>query len=234
MNDTSTDIGLMAFWADIDPDYLLRYQQWHNCEHMPERVAIPGFREGRRYRSMADEPHFLMFYETESTGVLASPAYLAALNAPTDWTREALTHFRKPVRGIYTHLATVGTAGQFTAPYMITLRFDLSDGGENKYTTRWAQAVADHDSVTRVRLWRADAVVSNLATSERKIYGGGPGKQGYLAMVELAVPMVGIGDPLLAGDAAVKGVVARENDERGDYWLENSYLGSVAELEGAK
>src|ERR1700709_1545586 len=129
MNDAGADIGLMAFWADIDPDYVLRYQQWHNCEHMPERVAIPGFREGRRYRSMTSEPHFLMFYETDNTGVLASPAYMAALNAPTDWTREALPHFRKPVRSIYTHFATAGKAGQFTAPYMTTLRFDLPDGG---------------------------------------------------------------------------------------------------------
>ena len=86
--------------------------------------------------------------------------------------------------------------------------------------------------VTRVRLWRADAAVSNLATSERKIYGGGPGKQAYLAMVEMALPLDGIADPLLAGDAAVKGAVVRENDERGNYWLENSYLGSVA-MQGA-
>ena len=42
--------GLMAFWSDIDDDYVLRYQEWHNCEHVPERVAIPGFLRGRRYR----------------------------------------------------------------------------------------------------------------------------------------------------------------------------------------
>jgi hypothetical protein len=28
--------GLMAFWSDIDAEYVLRYQQWHNCEHIPE------------------------------------------------------------------------------------------------------------------------------------------------------------------------------------------------------
>ena len=35
--------GLMAFWADIEPTQLNRYQQWHNCEHIPERVSIPDF-----------------------------------------------------------------------------------------------------------------------------------------------------------------------------------------------
>jgi hypothetical protein len=38
--------GLLAFWADIDSDYVLRFQQWHNCEHMPERLSIPGFLGG--------------------------------------------------------------------------------------------------------------------------------------------------------------------------------------------
>ena len=38
--------GLMAFWADIDRDYESRFLEWHNCEHMPERVSVPGFREG--------------------------------------------------------------------------------------------------------------------------------------------------------------------------------------------
>ena len=44
--------GLMAFWADIDTDYEMRFLEWHNCEHMPERVSVPGFCEGRRYRGI--------------------------------------------------------------------------------------------------------------------------------------------------------------------------------------
>jgi hypothetical protein len=42
--------GLMVFWADIDADYLPRFQEWHNTEHIPERISIPGFNVGRRYR----------------------------------------------------------------------------------------------------------------------------------------------------------------------------------------
>ena len=47
--------GLMAFWADIDPDYEMRFLEWHNCEHMPERVSVPGFCEGRRYRGIDND-----------------------------------------------------------------------------------------------------------------------------------------------------------------------------------
>ena len=45
--------GLMVFWARIEPQNWLEYQQWHNCQHIPERVSIEGFHAGRRYRSAA-------------------------------------------------------------------------------------------------------------------------------------------------------------------------------------
>lgn len=215
---TVPGLGLMAFWSDIDPDYVLRYQQWHNCEHIPERVGIPGFREGRRYRAIGDAPHFLMFYETDATSVLASDAYMAALNAPTDWTREALTHFRNPVRSIYSRLAEVGDSGQLAAPYITALRFDLPDGSESDYASAWMQAVGQCRGVSRARLWRADAAVSNIATSERKIYGGGPGKQAYLVMIEQTLPPERLPDPVAAGDAVV--AAPRASEERGTYWLE--------------
>ena len=41
--------GLLAFWANIDADYQLEYLKWHNCEHMAQRVNIPGFHVGQRY-----------------------------------------------------------------------------------------------------------------------------------------------------------------------------------------
>ncbi|MBI5128615.1 MAG: hypothetical protein HZA66_04190 [Rhodopseudomonas palustris] len=227
---TASGVGLMAFWADIDPDYVLRYQQWHNCEHIPERVSIPGFREGRRYRTISDAPHFLMFYETDATSVLASAAYMAALNTPTDWTREALTHFRNPVRSIYTRLAAAGQAGPFTSPYVVSLRFDLPEGGEDDYAGAWIAAVGQSHGVSRARLWRADAAVSNIATSERKIYGGGPGKQAYLALIELELPPDQLPDPVAAGDAAC--AVRRADEERGSYWLEIAHRSPTAHNDG--
>ena len=81
--------GLMAFWTDIDEDYVLEFQKWHNCEHMTERVSIPGFHVGRRYRGIGNAPMFLITYETAGSEVLKSEAYMKALNSPTPWTKEA-------------------------------------------------------------------------------------------------------------------------------------------------
>lgn len=175
--------GLMAFWADIDTDYLLRFQEWHNCEHIPERVSIPGFREGRRYRLREREAAFLMMYDTDSTAVLSSEPYLDALNAPTPWTGEALRHFRSPVRNIYELVFAAGAAGDFAAPWIASLRFNAPD-----VPRAWLRRTTDAPGVTRARLFSIDEQTSNIMTSERGVYGGGPGEQQHLALVETSTP----------------------------------------------
>jgi hypothetical protein len=44
--------GLLAIRSDVDPDHRVQFQKWHHCEHIKERVAIPGFFVGRRYQGI--------------------------------------------------------------------------------------------------------------------------------------------------------------------------------------
>lgn len=218
---TSDDCtGLMAFEADIDEDYVLKYQQWHNCEHIPERVLIDGFIQGQRYRSLDNRPHFLMFYDAKTPAVLTSEAYMAALRNPTPWTVEALSHFRNPVRDIYQKLAVAGRPGRLASPYVTALRFDMPEGDEDQYTGRWIEAVAAVNNVQRVRLYKADPEAGILATSENKLHGGGPGKQKYLVLIEQLLPPDQTDDPIAAGDAALRGPVRRTDEVCNKYWLE--------------
>lgn len=212
--------GLMAFWSDIDDDYLLRYQQWHNCEHMPERVSTPGFRRGRRYRCVSGGPHFLMMYETESPATLASAPYLAKLEAPTPWTREALTHFRNPARGIYALVDSAGAEGRFCAAWLTALRFEPSAGVAAADMRAWLDAMAAQPGVGRVQLWRADVAASGIVTSERRIYGGAAAGDHLLLLIEAETPQDAEGGVLAAGDAAVPALAARQAEISGRYWLE--------------
>ncbi|KIX99416.1 uncharacterized protein Z520_04992 [Fonsecaea multimorphosa CBS 102226] len=223
---TSVDYGtgLMANWANIDPSYLVKYQQWLNCEHMPERVSIPGFLQGRRYRLMDNTLHFLAFYETETTSVLGSAAYLQRLNSPTPWTLEALGAFQgNPVRNIYTRIADAGRPGLFTAPYVISVRFNLPEGREAVYVARWVKETAQHDRVDRVRLYKQDSAIGNIQTSERKIYGAGPGEQLYLLLIECSKPPGSLGELFQAWDAPLGPEAQRNNELIGAYWLEMAH-----------
>ena len=184
--------GLMGFWADIDEDYVLRFREWHNCEHIPERVGIPGFNVGRRYRGLDGAPMFFMFYETDDPAVLGSEAYLSALERPTPWTRESLTHFRNPNRNIYALLAESGAPAPLEAPYLLLYRLNLADETEAEVLSwladTWLPAVTAIAEVYRGRLYRVDEAISGIMTSERKLYGGGPGAQKFLALFETTTP----------------------------------------------
>lgn len=182
----------MAFWAEIDQDYVPRFRRWHNCEHIPERVGIPGFLRGRRYQATDDLALFLMFYETADPAVLASEAYMTALNNPTPWTRESLSHFRNPARNVYVKRAEHGEAGANPAPYMSAWRFNLAGPGPDifagRLAERWLAEMALVHAVRRVRLYEVDESISAIVTSERKIYGKGPGAQRYLVLIEADMP----------------------------------------------
>src|SRR5262245_55403461 len=90
--------GALAIWNGIAPDGEDDFYRWHNTEHIPERVGVPGFLRGRRYLSTARPRDFFTLYETESAETIRSAPYLARLNDPTPWTRRVLPHFRDTFR----------------------------------------------------------------------------------------------------------------------------------------
>ena len=214
--------GLMAFWADIDPAYEPRFLEWHNCEHMPERVSVPGFVEGRRYHGIADAPAYLMMYLTESAEVLQSDAYLTRLNDPTPWTTESLSHFRNPSRNVYDLRTGLGTGGLVAAPYMISIRFDIAasagDAAMRDISDQLLPAWAALDGVERAAFYAINAAVSGIETAERGIYGGGPGAHHFLLLVECARPEMADGEPWRAAWAAISGAVDHVLEER--FWID--------------
>src|SRR5262249_7140143 len=100
--------AVVAIWNDIEPAARTDFIEWHNREHVPERVAIPGFLRGRRYVASEGAPEFFTLYEAESRDVLVGPDYLARLNNPTPWTRNTTRFFRNTSRGICRIASTRG------------------------------------------------------------------------------------------------------------------------------
>ncbi|NBS58205.1 MAG: hypothetical protein EBS65_14385 [Betaproteobacteria bacterium] len=206
--------GLMVFWAHIDPANWLEYQQWHNCQHIPERVAIEGFNAGRRYRSAADPSLFMMFYETETAASLQSKAYLHALGNPTAWTRKALGWFRDGKRSVYTRSAETGSAHAEEAPLLVAIRYDGKD----------AWAAKSGGVVRRVQQFLLDDAASNVKTSEQSIHGAAPTERTALALLEISTSDLlqeSQGDPgALRALAQSIGLPAALDAEVELYWLE--------------
>jgi hypothetical protein len=184
--------GLMAFWADVEADYVAEFRQWHNCEHVPERVGVPGFTVARRYCGIGGAPMFFMTYETEDPGVLSSEPYLARLDDPTPWTRQSVARFRNSVRTIYRLDASAGSPCPTHAPYLLTSRFNVAVDAEGDWLD-WCREtylpeLAELDGVYRARLYAVDEAGSGIETSERDLHGAEPAGQKYCSWIELLLP----------------------------------------------
>jgi hypothetical protein len=90
--------GILAIWHDLEDSSSELYERWLVTEHIPERLALPGFLEARRYEAVMGSPRFFITYAVASPEALASPEYLARLASPTPLTREAMKGFRGMVR----------------------------------------------------------------------------------------------------------------------------------------
>lgn len=160
--------AFLAIWHDIDPAMAADWHRWHSDEHMPERVAIPGFLAGRRYMSPEAPSHACFtLYEGRDLAVFASPAYHERLNAPTPWTRRMAPAFRNLVRGACRRVASAGPAGGYGGA-LLTLRLEGS-GAEADGADALVERTAALDGVVGAQLGICEAAVTSAETSERAL-----------------------------------------------------------------
>ena len=110
---------LLSF--DVAPEAISEHDDWHTHEHLPERLAIPGFLRGTRWVARQGQPRYLVLYEVEHLATLTSDAYLARLNAPSPWTSRMMLQSRGMSRGV---CSVTGRAGFGTGHVALLTRFE--------------------------------------------------------------------------------------------------------------
>ena len=177
--------AVLAFWTDIEPSAEADFNAWYNREHLAERVGVPGFRTGARYRSVAGRRRYFAFYETDGIATLTSEAYLARLDNPTPWTRRVMPAMRNATRSAFHVRERLGRGRSGVAA---TLRFSPIDGREEAldgWLRRQAlPALLKHPDVVGSQLWRADAAASRPATRERALRGQSDAIADWALLVE--------------------------------------------------
>jgi hypothetical protein len=161
--------GLIAIWNGVTPEARDDIYEWHNREHMPERVGIAGFRRGRRYRAIEADVEFFTLYETDTPLVHTGSEYAARLNTPTPWTQHAIAGFLDTSRSLCRVAVSVGT-GQ--GGLLVTYRYDVAPGREEEQRCLLAHQVlpelADAPGVVGAHLGIADRAASAIQTAEKK------------------------------------------------------------------
>ena len=120
----------VLIWNDVAAEGRTQFYDWHDKEHIPERLAIPGFRRGRRYARFGHSPEWLTLYEARDIDVLTSPDYLARLNTPTSLTRATLPYFRRTSRAVCRVACTQGSS---SGGHVLALRLDGGAAAEEGF-----------------------------------------------------------------------------------------------------
>ncbi|SDG16012.1 hypothetical protein [Pelagibacterium luteolum] len=151
--------GFVAIWNGVTPGTENDFAAWHKKEHMPERLAIPGFLRGTRW----GERTYFTLYELAHPDVARSAHYLERLNAPTDWTRRVMSHFQDNSRCVGAFVHSLGAMPHERA---IIIRLD----GEQQGTIDDAVAVEIMNiaGVKGCHIGLADNAVSSIKTIERQ------------------------------------------------------------------
>lgn len=161
--------GAVIVWNDIAVEGRDQFYDWHDKEHVPERLTVPGFRRGRRYIKPTHSPEFLTWYEASDLEVLMSRDYLDRLNAPTPLTTSTLRHFRNTSRAVCRLVTSVGSN---SGGYVLTLRPDVPVSRSAEFrelvTARAFPAAMNFTGVLACHLWAADERASFTDTAESK------------------------------------------------------------------
>lgn len=131
------------------------FNAWYDTEHVPERLAVPGFLNGRRYVATDGHPRYLAFYDIEALEVLESAAY-HAVSGPnfTPWTRRITSRVlvdRRAGRQLWPGTATLGIP-----PRLRLLRFDLPEADGPELVTLLRGATDASPGASAVLVLRCD------------------------------------------------------------------------------
>ena len=124
--------GLLMVMMEPPPAIEEEFNAWYDTEHLPERIALPGFLSGVRYVCADGYPRYMALYDLESEAVLDSDSYLSVSGSRfSPWTKRVTSRmpgYRVAATQFSPGKATVGRA---TRLLVIKLR-DAAAIGEEK------------------------------------------------------------------------------------------------------
>ncbi len=154
--------GILAVWNDRSEAIKLDYERWYMNEHIPERLAVPGFRTARRYEAIEADRAFFTYYEVDGPNVLVDPAYTSRLANPTPLTRSIMPHFYGMVRSVFVEIVR---AGDGIGGALVVARY--MDGAPTSLPRAALEAV-DRSEIVSAKIWQPAAANVRTDTPESR------------------------------------------------------------------
>ena len=176
--------GFLLVLMQPPPALEEEFNAWYDTEHIPERLAVPGFETALRYVCVDGAPRYLAMYDLASPDVLNSPAYLkVGFDNASPWTKRVTSRvriYRSAGEQIYPGTKVTGTAAR-----VLLLRFRaLQSAVRNTIISGMRSNFERRSETLQVRVFAYDT---------------GAGVD-FLGFVETAAPLVGALDLEAFGD----------------------------------
>ena len=162
----------VAIWCDVELKIKDEFDDWHAHEHMPERLAIPGFLRGSRWVSVDGRNAYFVLYELDELAVLTAGPYLDRLNNPTPWSSQMMPHHRNMVRSLCRIQSSFGAGLGET---MLTVRLAPQAGADERLG-QWLgvellRKLPARKGLVAAHLLRDAGPFQGAPTTEQKIRG---------------------------------------------------------------
>jgi hypothetical protein len=87
-----TNKGALIVMMHCPPHFDDEFNAWYDTEHIPERLAIPGFETGNRFTCLSGFPSYLAIYDLASPEVIETEAYIKVAGSNfSPWTERVLS-----------------------------------------------------------------------------------------------------------------------------------------------
>ena len=148
--------GLLLVTMEPAPAAEEEFNAWYDGEHVPERLAVPGFETARRYVCIEGFPRYLALYDLASPDVLDSPAYhrVGGVNS-SPWTKRVTSrvrgYYRAPATQLYPGNALTGGGAR-----LLLLRFrNLEAQAERRILEGLRASFENRGETLQLRLFSA-------------------------------------------------------------------------------
>src|SRR5215472_9989480 len=84
--------GFLLVLMQPPPAMEEEFNAWYDTEHIPERLAVPGFESALRFSSTGAGPKYLAMYDLATESVLDGEAYRRVAGGNSSpWTKRILS-----------------------------------------------------------------------------------------------------------------------------------------------
>ena len=180
--------GVLLVLNDVVEGVEDEFNRWYQQQHVPERLALKGFRTARRYRAagaVAGQPAYMAVYECDSIDVFATPTYLERLANPTDWTREMMPGFRNMLRSACRETWSTGDGVGGGAIIVLCTPLQGRQDAARRFVKDWfGRGMMQSASLVHASLWEADAAFTGGASPEMALRGGEDKRADWVLFLE--------------------------------------------------